>query len=378
MADTFLARTILSPTAPTVETLVYPGAAYIEHGCLLGVYNSFGSNRLLTVKCIDVTEQLGRSGTAQVRTLLTRTTAQSGGEPISATKMDSASASIPSQVQMAKYPVITVTGSPFREINAMDGNIPTTALMGLLVANAATGAGGLGIADYTAMDANVQGMVLREGQGFAITTNLTAPSPFAVEFRIALLVGTEMHQISEVIPISSHAAVIGIHNGVGSGVVITIVRCVMRQIRTSDLLRLVTIERISGLYGGTDITPVAMDSASTGLSPGVLVRQDGSATQANLDSNMGAQKKAGGDQPFRRLALPYFGIHPQLASLNLWAKQRAFDSMQTIGDVVLREGEGLGVFQRVNACGRGDYEVMMGFTATVTGSSGGGETSYTF
>lgn len=379
MADTFLARTIISPTAPTVETLVYPGAPYLEHGCMLGLFNDFGSGRLLTVKCIDINEQLGRSTTAQVRVQLTRTSAQSSGEAISAVKMDSAAPSIPTQVQIAKYPIITASGSPFREINAMDGNIPTTALLGLLVANAATGAGGLGIADYTAQDANVQGMVLREGEGFAITTGLTAPSTFAIEFRLAILVGTEMHQISEVIPISSHAAIIGIHNGVGSGVVITLARCVMRQIRTSDPLRLMTVERISGLYGGTNITPISMDSMATALSSGVLLRVDGSATQANLDSNMGAQKKAGGDQPFRRMALPYFGVHPQLASLNIWSKQRVCDSMQTLGDIVLREGEGIGVFQRANACGRGEYEIMIGFNATVTATpSGGGETAYTF
>lgn len=383
MADTFLARTIVSPTAPTVETLVYPGAAYLEHGCLLGLFNSFGSDRLLTVKCIDINEQLGRSTTAQVRCEFYRTTAQTDGEVVTPSRFDSNAAPLPAQVLVSKYPAsVTTSGSAWRSINLLDSNIPTTALLGMNAVNNGGGGcctTGLSQTRFETRDADVQGMILREGQGFCITTGLTSPSTFAMEVRVFFNVGSNTYLVSEVIPQSSHAPLFGLFNGSGSGVVITLARVEIRQTRTSDLLRLVTVERISGLYGGTALTPVPMDSMATALSSGVLLQVDGSATQANLDSNMGAQKKAGGDKPLRRLALPYFGVHPQLASLNIWSKQRVCDSMQTLGDIVLREGEGIGVFQRANACGRGEYEIMIGFNATVTATpSGGGETAYTF
>jgi len=199
-----------------------------------------------------------------------------------------------------------------------------------------------------------------------------------VEVRVFFNIGSDTYLVCEVIPMSSHAPLFSVLNGTGSGVVLTLARVEIRQIRTSDVMRVVTIERLSGLYGGDDITPVAMDSTATGLSTGVLIRRDASATQANLDSNIGAQKKAGGDLPFRRVALPYYGVHPQLSSLNIWSKQRATDSMQTLGDIVLREGEGVGVFQKVNGSGRGEYEATIIFNSTVTGSSGGGECAYTF
>jgi len=55
------------------------------------------------------------------------------------------------------------------------------------------------------------------------------------------------------------------------------------------------------------------------------------------------------------------------------------DRANNIGEIVLREGEGMGILQRALATGWGNYEINILFTIEDNGGAlVGGETSYVF
>lgn len=384
MAETFLVRSFLAGGPPTLETMVSPGPPCMEHGCLFGLMNNHGSDRIIRIKALDVNEQLTRTTTAQVRCLFYRTSAQADGHPLSMVKFDSAAPDLPAALQVARFPAVaTVSGAAFREIQFLGGLVFATALLGLNSALPPRSgmSGGLGLAQFDTWDTAVQGMVLREGEGITLTTGGLSPSPYELEVRVHLNVGGETHLLCEVIPMSSHAPMLGIFNGSGSGVVATVVRIDIRVLHTSDLLRQLSFERISGLDGGFDLPVIPMDSAGDALPEAVAVTRFGAALTANVDGGLGGNRRRGGDAiPFRRWTTPHFGLGPGLASLNLQqTRSPVFKTPSDSDDIVLREGEGIALFQRALASGRGCFEISMLFTAETTGGGGGGgETSHVF
>jgi hypothetical protein len=374
---------------PTVENiLTNPNVPYIEQNAFMGIMNNYGSDSVMKIKEIQINEIIGRTTTALTAIDLWRISAVVSGETITPIKYDSSSANLPSQVSIVKYPnSVTTSGSYLRRLISLTGLSATAALMrhtGL------RGPGGLRSSGMnlnhviSSFDANTQVQTLREGQGIAIKSNLTAPMNYAVELLVHFSDGTNTYCVSEIINIQSATELFALLNGSGSGVVLYVSRLEMRLIRTSDIIRDFNIETCSKIYNGTTLTPLSMDSNNPAIPATVQFRQNCVVRQANIDAIDGRNARAGGDMvSFRRMVQPSFGVGVALANGALTLRPRSnktfgIDKINNIGEIVLREGEGLCLLQKVNYAIWGNYEFIITFTIETSSIPAGGEHSYVF
>jgi len=389
MAESFYLRHETSESVATYEAFAAAGSTnqpYIEHIAVLGIYNQVESDCVTRIKTIEINEISGRTTTIPNAIRFIRTTAQSGGETITPIQHDTNDTALPSQVLIAKNPYsVTTTGDAFRRINGHNKLSTATAVNPFITARI----GGLKsplshtnvITNY---ESTTQAITLREGEGVAFITDATSPPNFPYEISCKINVGSSTHNINTVVYNSALTNLFGIHNGSGSGVVVVISRLEISEIRTVDILPMFTIETISGIYGGKDLTPAMLDTSNTAIPSGLKLRKDCTVQQASIDSATALRSRVSGDLPLRRLVRPTFGIAPALASAFAFntKKHKVFDFSTAIdsdGGLVLREGEGLAVLNRPNASGYALYEIIVHFTNVYTPPSGGsGGGSFTF
>lgn len=371
-------------TVPTTETILSTvNTPYIEQAAVLGIMNNYGSDSIVRIREISINEVIGRTTTALTNLDLWRITALSGGTVIQTTKADSNATTLPSQVSVVKYPTVTTTGSYLRRVPTLTGFSPTTAMMWHHSVDGGSRISGLGLGRmFSSGDSEAQKIILREGEGISLRTTLTSPQNYRVEINVQFSDGTNDHIVNEMLNIGSGTEVFGILNGSGSGIVISISKVEMRLLRTTEI-PIFSIETFSDMNDGVTVTPIAMDSTSPVIDSLVEFKQNASVVQGNVDAQVGRNAKQGGDMiPFRRLVEPVFGKGVGLASGALQLrpinnKPFCIDGANNTGEIVLREGQGLGIFQRVNYSGMGNYEFNILFTVEDNGG-GGGESSYVF
>lgn len=369
---------------PTVESLLTT-TPYLEHASILGIMNNKGSDSIIRIREIQVNEVIGRTTTATTNLDLWRITALTGGESVTAIPHDSTATALPSQVSLIKYPgTVTTSGSYFRRKPTIYGLSPTVAMMWHYGVDGGSRISGLGLGRvFSSGDAESQQIVLREGYGIALRTNLVCPQNYSLELTVHFSDGTNTFCVNEILNVQSATELFGILNGSGSGVVISIQKVEMRLIRTADI-PFFTLESFSQMYGGTSVTPISFDSTNPAIDSLVSFKRNASVLQGNTNTMLGRNTKGGGDiTPFRRLVEPTFGKGVALASgalqlRSITNKPFSIDTQNDTGEIVLREGEGLGLFQRANYSGMGNYEFNILFTVEDNGGATGGECSYVF
>jgi len=385
MAELFLARAETTDGLASYEAFSLINSAtnmYLDHGAILALFNEYNSDSVVRIKRIEINELVARTTTTPTKLSLNRITALTGGETISPIKMDSVSADLPSQVSIVKNAgSVTNTGVQYRDQLGFQ-NLSIAALRGLATPLFGSGMGHNAISAfsngllYSLHDANVQGIVLREGQGISLNTSSVAPQNYPLEISFYVNNGSACYLVREVVNRSANPSLMAILNGSGSGVVLTVGRIQITQIKTDDILPMFTVETITGTYEGQDISVVKMDSLNEDIPAGVKVKKNCTVTQVNADASLGGRKKESGDLALRRRASSPFGVSPALASgiipfMN--KRQAVFDFSPTVdtdGGLVLREGEGIAIMQRPNASAWGNYEVLVYFTNVY--SPGGG------
>jgi hypothetical protein len=142
------------------------GATFGNNKSMLGVFNGAGSGRILRVYRVWV---LNNQTTAVTGVLtnwsLRRTSAQSGGTAITPTKHDTASSNLPAQVLVATGGTVTLTSDVAFRTWMWSNDEPTAGsgtsdefecLVPLTCVWDSTG------------DANIEPIVLREGQGISV------------------------------------------------------------------------------------------------------------------------------------------------------------------------------------------------------------------
>jgi hypothetical protein len=308
------------------------------------------------------------------------------GVAVNPIKHDSASPDLPSQVSIVKYPnSVTTTGSYLRRLLSNTGLSLTASLNGLNGARGGStfGQGGMNSSHvFFGYDANTQDYVLREGEGISFKTSLVSPQNYPIEFTLSFSDGTNTYVVNEILNINSATELFGMFNGAGSGVVLYVSRIEFRQIRTIDAVRQFNIETCQGIYGGNIVTPLSLDSANSDIDSLVEFKSNCAITQGGNDSLIGRNARAGGDlTPVRRLVQPTFGKGANLANGVLQLQpmmNNVFirDKANNVGEIVLREGEGLAILQRINGAGWGNYEFNILFT--VEDNGGTSEHSYVF
>lgn len=383
MAEQFILRHETTEAVASYEAFSAAGTInqpYLEHIAVLGIYNQIESDCVTRIKKIEINELSGRTTTIPNAIRMMRTTAQSGGQSITPVKHDTNDASLPSQIAIAKNPYsVTTTGVEFRRLKGANRHAVATALTGFAAMRLGDLKNSLSNNNlYTVYEAETQGATLREGEGIALVTDNTSPPNFPYEISCKINVGSVTHNINTVVYNSALPCLFGIHNGSGSGVVLTVSRIELSEIRTTDILPQFTIETISGIYGGTDITPIKLDTSNTTIPSGLKLVSNCTVQQANIDSATAVRSRNSGDLPLRRVVRPPFGVSPALASgiLTLQNRKHIVFDFSTIvdsdGGLVLREGQGLAIINRPNASGYANYEVIVHFTNAYTPAGGGG------
>lgn len=379
--NTFLLRLDSEETRNATVEVPLVVQPYVEQASVLAIMNNFNSDSIIRIKEIQCNELIGRTTTALTAINLYRITALTGGDTITPTKYDSNATSLPSQVSIVKYPLtVTTTGSYLRNLISYSGLSATTALLwhSGIRGRSRFGNGGFDLNTwYSNHDSNVQTFVLREGEGLAFKSNLTAPQNFMYELLIHFSNGTDTFCISEILNMQSTTEMFAMVNGSGSGVVLYVSRIEMRQVKTGEM-PFFSIESCSEIYNGTTLTPFAFDSTTPAIDSLVEFRRNSIVRQGNTDCNFSRNARAGGDLvPFRRMVQPSFGKGVGLASgvlqlrpiSNRW---HDIDKKNNIGEIVLREGEGLCILQRTNFSGIGRYEFVVIFTILDNGSAPSG------
>lgn len=385
--NTFLLR-IDEENLQATNEVILQSSPYIEQVAIGAVMNNYGSDSIVRIKDVQINELVGRTTTALTNLSLYRITGLTGGDTITPIKYDSAVSNLPSQVSIVKYPnTVTTTGSYLRKALSLTGLSPTTALRWHFGVRGSIQAGGMNLNHlYQSADSNVQAYVLREGEGFAIKTNLTSPQNYPVELIVHISDGTNTYCISEILNIQSLTELFAILNGSGSGVVLSIARVEMRSINTSDIYRIFHFETCTELYDGTSVSPLPMDSSVS--SPDTLLefRKNCVVRQGNIDSHQGRNARQGGDIiPFRRIAWPVFGTGVALGSGALTVSPSQEKQLCPLPDslnfsqIVLREGEGFCILQKSNFAGWGRFEILILMTIEDNGGAvTGGEYSAVF
>jgi len=387
MSNTYTIRCDNEYPTFTVETITQ-NMPYTEQVALFGIMNNEGSNSLIRVKNIIVTDISSRAGTVLNSILTMQVTAMgTGTSMVTPIKYDSDISNLPSQVRIEMYPA-TYTGTGILRSQATAyANAPTTALASHGAITGAASFDGLGFGYIVRSPfSECQPVVLREDEGMVLAPSNTTTADIGtmIELCVDLTDGTNNYHICEMTEVGISPCLFGIFNGSGSGVVLNIGRISTRLINTLDGTRLFNLETISGMYDGRDLIPAKMDSTQPNIPALVSIRENPLVTQANTDAqHYTRNKRSGGDvTPFIRYLVAPFGTAVGLASglLALHSQSTSIKNScfyDQASDLIIREGEGFAIMQRGTASCRGRYRISVRVNYESTGS-GGGEHSYVF
>lgn len=359
-----------------MPTTAVTGHPYLTHVSTLAVFNKTGSGKLVRVRQIKA-ERLRAQTTATAvgtKIALQRITAHTVTDEIMpAYTIDTNNAALPSQVVMCRRPAaITTTGTAIGTLCAVPCANETRALgsfssrMGLSDLHDIVDQWGGGSGD-------AQKIVLREGEGIALdTANVTNAYPHWLEAGVSVRVVSTGACYRYKFPCYiSPFPLLSLMNGSGSGVVLEVFRVTLREIGT-DVLPQVTVERIDSIDETSGYTATAdpFDTANS-LDANIVVRgnvkvtMDGSKRGAFIVIPHHAYKVGAGMGVGPGLA----GFHPQVQDVyhtsQPFGGRHPHDSLY---DICLREGEGIGMFQRT-ASGQIYFDLMM--QITVEGVTGG-------
>lgn len=388
MADTYYVRYETTDGIATFGGFSALGTVnqpFVQQVALLSIFNRVGSNCVSVIKKIEVNDAQARTNTITINNLsLIRTTGQVGGIPIPVIPMDTTDTPLPAEVLIVQYPgEITTTGDPFR---VMQGRTclqlfsPLTGIAAPRLGMINDALAGSNIyANYFTTD--TQSITLQEGEGIALSTGGLAPYNFPYEIVVRLSDGAATHYVNTVVNNCAMPALIGVFNGAGSGVVLTVERIEFSEIKQNIVPVLYSIESISDVYGGADITPIALDTANPALPSGIAIVSNGVALSASPDSSTSIRSRSSGDIPFRRFTMSGTGVGPELSTGLATLKDSIavrFDfspSIDPTGGFVLREGDGIALFDNPNAVGSSsaviNYEIVVRFTNVYTPPAGG-------
>lgn len=352
-----------------------PGLPCIVNSPAFALFNEAGSGKIVNVLEVDLLETQGRTATAGTNFAFgfERCSAMTGGDDVEVTKFDSDDADLPSQVLVREViGAYTAAGGTIRKVLDMPQLNPTRAVA---FPPWRTPTSWTNDRIYGASNADVQGQVLREGQGFvAMTTAGTGKEPFPVAVIVIFSVGSATYMARTRGSADTFPAFLGIFNGSGSGVVITINQVLVAEVMTDDTpIRRYQLETISGLRAPDRVDAVSLDSGVS-LPPGIILADKGAAFQASADC-VDAPPRTN-EHVLRRLVMADAGASVGLAApFTNWprsslGRSRIF-SQHSDGPFVLREGEGIALYQRQTNTGRCfGYQLSVLFSVEDGPSSG--------
>lgn len=360
-----------------MPTTAVTGHPYLTHVSTLAVFNKTGSGKLVRVRQLKAEKIFAQTTKTAVPTNagIRRITAHTVTDEIMpAYKIDSNNADLPSQVVCCRRPAsITTSGGVMENICLSPAANETRALGSFCSRMMLSDLHDIAYQWESDSGGDNQKIVLREGEGIALdTANITNAYPHWLEIGVSVRNASsgacyryKFHAFISPRPIFS------LLNGSGSGVVLEVFRITAREIGT-DVMPNITAERIDSIDETTGYTATAdpFDTANS-IDSNIVVRGN---VKVTIDGH-----KRGAFMVIPHLAYKNGtgrGVGPGLAGF-LPQFHDHFHTSQPFGtryphedlyDICLREGEGLGFFQR-NASGQMYSDPMM--QITVEGVTGG-------
>ncbi len=347
----------------------------LEHGAMWALYNGVGSGRKITIGNLVVNPLQGRTGSAAQVWGIQRLSAMSGGEDVSSDvePMDTNNAAIPAAVLFRDGPSITTTGAVLRRT-------PDFPLLNATRAYAFPTFRNSGYNDSIVSTqkslTDCQGQVLREGQGLGIlTTGSTGRGNYVLAVQAFLDIGGQTYMFRKLVQTSAWDAMLGIFNGAGSGVIVTVRDINVAEVATDGItfLRRYELGTISGMHvnsKGKRLTATKLDSTNQDLPDQVVTALRPGVIQIGKDSGLAPARP--NNMPLRRWNSAVNGVGPGLAAL-LHSQHTYGELLDYSSDVgngfVLNEGQGIAVFQKedFDSWGSGYWLTCWFYVETVGG-----------
>lgn len=325
-----------------------PGQPCVQNAAPWALWNPVGSGYKATLTELHLCEMQSRTTTAALnRCSIIRTTAMDGGTDVPIAKLDTSSADLPATVRCATRPYVTTTGATVREL--LDApQLNATRVIALPPWCVPGGA-----KTWDVRGSEPQGMVLREGQGLAIGLQAASKEAFPRSITILFSVAGATYQAQAVVR-TGVPVPLGLFNGTGSGVVLTVLQVLVEEIATDETnVQRFQLEPISGLRDGVGVTVTPLDSTQTWPAALRCVERAG-CQQASADSAQPPARTC--ESVFRRLARPSFGASPGLANIFVFPDLVGHviqhrGSKVGVDALVLRPGEGVALYQRQTTSG---------------------------
>lgn len=343
--------------SPELPNTAVTGHPYLSHVAPLALFNPTGSGLVVRVRRVDVLPLMEQSTTTPSVAEVYRITAHTGAtDTVAATALDSANAALPAQVVCARAPAsITTTGDRLDSARSMPLANDTRAV-GYAFAQLPLSRR-LGRAD--AATAELQRIVLREGQGIAAT--MSSSNGLVWRGRVVVVVRNVSGGACYAYGFAFCEGMsprFSLLNGSGSGVVLEVVSVGYVETGT-DVVPQIALEPIDGIGDGEAVPIVPMDSTA---SAGTLIARRNCAILMR-----GAKAGALISVPHMQWRVPpLMGIASNVGNLvgrtPFW--QRGAGPYMPELDLVLREGEGVAItYKNAGSLGR----MLHGFTFTATG-----------
>lgn len=344
----------------------------------LAIFNRAGSGKKVTVNEIFFRDISGPNSTALTNIDFNIITAYTGGENIiTPRKNDSSNDSLPSQVVAVEdAATITATAVPFRRIvnipffSASQSalNRPGTLFPG----NTRDGMSPANMMYFNFQNSSaVQGIILREGEGFAILpkSNLVYQAVrYKAIIKFRKVSNNHCYSISEIFMTQGNAVPIVLFNGSGSGVVLEIYQVDLIDVGINTTPYLFSVERIEGIdtesYVENSVI-ASLDGANESLTGLVDYKVECPVTKAGYKS--GALMA----QPIlRRDWQTSLGCGISTTNyMNFGSGSASFlIRPDTVSNIILNEGEGIAVFKRVPSA-VGKSSIKLTFTVTPESSA---------
>lgn len=335
-------RRLFSQELPNTAVTGHP---YLSHIAPMAIFNPTGSGVNVRVRRAEVMPLMAQTTTTPGNLDLYRITAHTGAaDAITPASLDSSNAALPSQVVLARRPAtVTTTGTMLASGRAMPRANDTRAL-GYSFA-ATPWAKQLSRLDATT--AELQRIVLREGEGICVTMNGVCGLVWRFMVSVTVRVVATGACYTYTFPVTpTGLPIFSLLNGSGSGVVLEVCEMAYREIGT-DVLPQIALEPIDGIGDGDTLTPIAHDSA--GSIGAIIARRNcailmkGAKSGALISVPHQAWQVSGG-----------YGAGPAVG--NLTGDMAFFRKLQPHAselDIVLREGEGLAItYKNAGSLGR--------------------------
>lgn len=348
---------------------------YLQHGAWWALFNGAGSNRVVTVKELQLVPLQSRTSSAVSNYTTQRITSLTGGIDVTPIPLDTNNASLSSLILTRINCDIAASANSTLRITPDVPLLNATRAVTYPTWHSPTS----GNAEvYTRVNTDVQGIVLRENEGLSIlSTGGVSRENYALAVSVVFTVSSESFIVREIVQTGAMPSLFALFNSTGSGKVVTVEHILVTEVASDETtLRRITLETISGIHPNSFGTPsnlIPLDSTTAALPTQIRCCQRPGALQMSAD----AVNAVRDDRNFlRRQVGATMGVGPGLATgPNVGGNAITPDYCRIWrGDMILREGEGIALFQKDDTSSYGNgywlYALVTVDTATITGYSG--------